>query len=335
MKLIYNKVFLEHDTGNHPENKNRLLAIVDKLRVKETKLNGVNGIENGEKYLELVHDKNYIEKVKKICEDGGGMFDLDTVVSSGSYKSAVYAVGATVMASEIGGFALVRPPGHHAYSNKAGGFCIFNNIAIAVAKLVKEGKKVMIFDFDGHLGDGTEYFFYNSNKVLYMSLHQYPAYPGEGVVEQIGVDDGEGYTVNIPLPADVGDDIYLDAVKKLIEIGKQFNPDVVAVSAGFDGYKDDLLLNLNLSFNSYYKIGKLLRENFKNIFAVLEGGYNIEKLPGCVGSFLEGVGGEKQRFVEEETESSESVWEEYKERIKELDKNLKRFWKSVKKNEDK
>ena len=153
MKLIYNPIFLEHDTGMHPENKKRLSSLGE-LPVTE--------LENGEKYLELVHIPEYIKRIKDLSARGGGHSDTDTIVSKGSYEAAIYAVGATIMASKSGNFALTRPPGHHAHQDHSSGFCLFNNIAIASQYHADKGKKVLIIDIDGHLGCSTEKFFYNS-----------------------------------------------------------------------------------------------------------------------------------------------------------------------------
>jgi len=316
MKIIYNKIFLEHDTGMHPENRKRLESLGD---LKETE------VENGEKYLELVHTKVYVSMVKEACQLGGHL-DPDTPVSKRTYEAAVYAVGATVMASQKNDFAMVRPPGHHAYPDHSSGFCIFNNIAIATQKLVNEGKRIFIFDFDGHLGDGTVKIFYNTDKVLYWSLHQSPAFPGGGTEDEIGANKGKGYTINVPLPAGSGDDIYMDAVNRLMPIAKQFKPDIVGVSAGFDGHKDDLLLDLKLSTNLYYKLGKLLGSNFKNIFATLEGGYNIKVFPLCVYNFIDGINDKPIRFKERATDSMIQVRDEYEARILRLEKNLSEIW---------
>lgn len=317
MKIIFNKIFLEHDTGMHPENKKRLESLG---KLNETK------IKSGEPYLELVHTREYINLVKEACSQGGHL-DPDTIVSEKSYEAAIYAVGATIMASKTNDFALVRPPGHHAYPNHASGFCLFNNVAIATQNLVNNGKKVMIFDFDGHCGDGTETIFYSSNKVLYWSLHQFPAYPGIGGLDEIGEGKGKGYTINAPLPAGSGDDIYMDAVNRLMPIAEQFKPDVVAVSAGFDAHQYDYLLNLKLSTNIYYELGKILSEKFKNIFATLEGGYDVEVLSKCIFNFIDGINNNKIRFKEEPTNSSIEVIEEYKIRMDKLNKNLSEFWK--------
>jgi len=317
MNLIYNKIFLKHETGDHPENKKRLEAFGD---LPETE------IENGEKYLRLVHSKKYIEYIKKICQKEESS-NPDTVVSKKSYQVACFAVGASVMASEQNDFALVRPSGHHAGFQKPQGFCLFNNIAISVQRLVNQGRKVFIFDFDGHFGNGTAKIFYDSKDVLYMSIHQYPAYPGKGWVDEIGKKQGRGYTINIPLPPKSGDELFIQSLTDFLTVIKQFKPDVIAVSAGFDGHHADPLLDLNYSMNSFYEIGKILSDNFKNIFAVLEGGYNINYLPKCVYSFITGINQEKIKFKEKTTTSSDSTKQEYNKRIKMLKKNLSDCWK--------
>jgi acetoin utilization deacetylase AcuC-like enzyme len=316
VEVIYDEIFLEHDTGMHPENKKRL----EVLGLKGKK------VKSGEKYLSLIHSKYYINQVKDACKKSS-FLDADTAISKKSYEAAVVAVGATIEASEKNGFALVRPPGHHAYSDRSSGFCIFNNLAISVENLVRKGKRVLIFDFDGHLGDGTEKIFYETDKVFYFSLHQYPAFPNRGWVDEIGDKKGKGYTLNVPLPAGTGDDLYLEAVEKFLWILKKFNPDVVAISAGFDGYKNDLLLDLNLSMGIFYEIGKIIRNNFDNFYATLEGGYDVGSLKGCVNNFLNGINGEKIYKKDKPTVSGFEVKKEYKERMKLIEKNINKYWK--------
>jgi acetoin utilization deacetylase AcuC-like enzyme len=312
MKLIYNKIFLKHETGMHPENKKRLQV----LRLKNSK------ILNGEKYLKLIHTKEYISQVKKACKKQKYL-DPDTVVSSESYKSAVYAVGATIQASETKDFAVVRPPGHHAHPERASGFCVFNNLAISVQNIVNKGDKVLIFDFDGHLGDGTESIFYETDRVFYFSLHQYPAFPGKGWIDETGKGKGKGYTLNIPLSPGTGDDFYFKALNQFIPVLKEFKPDVVALSAGFDAYRKDLLLDLNLSYNAFYKIGRIIKKNFSNYYATLEGGYNIDALGKCLFNFLDGINGKKQKHKEKSTTTPGKIRKIDEKIIKELKKYLK------------
>ena len=316
MKIIYNKIFLEHDTGMHPENKKRLESLGS---LPDT------DIENGEQYLRLFHTKEYINRVKESCAKGEHL-DSDTTTSKRSYEAATYAVGATIMASQSNDFAVVRPPGHHAHPDRSSGFCIFNNIAIAAQKLVDEGKRVFILDFDAHLGDGTVKFFYNTDKVLYWSLHQYPAFPGGGDYTEIGEGKGAGFTINVPLPTGSGDDIFMDAMERFMPVAEKFNPDVVAVSAGFDAHQYDLLLDLRLSMNTYYNIGKLLSRKFKNIFATLEGGYNVTILYKCLYNFLDGICMRPAQFSEPATDSTIQVHDEYEMRVLSLERKLREIW---------
>jgi len=316
MDILYHPIILEHETLNHPENKGRISCLGD-LPITELPLD--------ETPIHLVHTKEYINEVKEACTASRAL-DADTQTSPKSWDAALYAVAATLKASQTNGFAVVRPPGHHAHAHYGSGFCLFNNIAIATQQLVNLGKRVLIFDFDGHLGDGTEEIFYKTNNVLYWSLHQFPAFPQKGTVDEIGEGEGRGYTINVPLPPKSGDDIYLRAVKRILPIVKQFAPDIVAVSAGFDGHRLDPLLDLELSASTYFELGKILRENFSSIFATLEGGYNTEVLPHCLFNFLDGVNGDPIRFSEDPTESTILTMETFELDLEKLITNLKPYW---------
>jgi len=276
MKILYNEKFLQHNVNSQYEGSYRINDFKD---VENTEF-------DGEKYFSLVHDKEYIKMIKEACLNNNVFAEVQ--LSKSSFDAARTAVGLTILASEQNDFAVVRPPGHHAGRNKTSGFCFFNNIAIATQKLVDEGKKVFILDIDGHHGDQTQAFFYDTNKVFFCSIHQLYAYPFTGMENEKGEGKGDGFTLNIPLIPESGDKEFLAAINKAIMAAVDFNPDVIAVSAGFDGYKLDRLLNLNYSLDAFFQCGLKLRRSFGNIFAVLEGGYHND-IRKCVDSFIEGV----------------------------------------------
>jgi acetoin utilization deacetylase AcuC-like enzyme len=277
MKALFHKKFLEHNIESDSEGAYRLLSFMDTYEAPHVL---------GEPYLNLVHSERYIEYIKEACENGDTVAEV--VLNNASYEAACLAVGMTVRASEQGDFAVVRPPGHHAGREKAAGFCFFNNIAIATQKLVNEGKRVFIFDIDGHHGDGTQSIFYDTDKVLYCSIHQHYAFPFTGFPDETGTGAGIGFTQNFPLISGSGDKEFLVAVDKAISAGRKFNPDVVAVSAGFDAYYKDQLLGLQVTLRSFYECAFRLRRAFGNIFAVLEGGYHND-LKECIDNFIEGI----------------------------------------------
>ncbi len=277
MKALFHKKFLEHNVESEAEGAYRLLSYMDIYEAPAV---------DGEPYLDLIHTERYIDYVRKACQQGEDV--AETTLTPASWEAACLAVGLTIQASEQGDFAVVRPPGHHAGRERAAGFCFFNNIAIAAQKLVNEGKKVFIFDIDGHHGDGTQSIFYESDQVLYISIHQHYAYPFTGFPDETGSGPGTGFTVNFPLISGTGDKEFLEAVDKSITRGRQFSPDVVAVSAGFDAYQKDKLLGLQVTQRGFYECAFRLRRAFPNIFAVLEGGYH-DDIKECIDRFIEGI----------------------------------------------
>lgn len=264
MDVYFDEIFLKHDTGNHPENAKRFDLILDFL--KETKKP-----QNGEKYLEIAHDRAYIDYVKFAC-DRETQVGMETPVSKESYNAACYAVGAAIDASEKGGFALVRPPGHHAFPDHGSGFCIFNNMAIAALKASLK-KKVFILDIDVHHGNGTEAIVMNRDNIGFLSIHQAGIFPGTGLSDRDNC-------ANIPLPAGTGDDEYIKVLDGVSSAISRFDPDLVGVSVGFDAYYLDQGFvagtALSLTDKTYEKVGEILEPY--NVFYTLEGGYNPESI---------------------------------------------------------
>ena len=277
MKILFNSKFLQHNSDSLVEGRYRIEGFTSSIDEVDS---------NGEEFITLVHSESYLRMVRDACLNRQVLAEV--YLSPESYQAACSAVGLALMAAEGNDFAVVRPPGHHAKAERADGFCLFNNIAIAAQKLVNEGKKIFILDIDGHHGDGTQEIFYRSKKVLFCSVHQQYAYPGTGGQNETGAGDGLGYTMNFPLPEGSGDSELLEAVDAAIKRAEEFKPDVVGISAGFDGYMDDRLLGLNYTLDGFYTCGKRLSQSFDQIFAVLEGGYHFD-IKKCTEHFIRGV----------------------------------------------
>lgn len=296
--VIFSPIYYRHNPGkSHPESAKRLRVIINEL--KKSKLQGIKNWQFIEpekarlEEIELIHDMDYIKFVEEVCKFGGDILDVerDTVTSTESFKVARYAVGGTLKAVNLvmetkfqNAFAMVRPPGHHAGKFRACGFCIFNNISIAAEYLIKKFKlkRILILDIDAHHGNGTQENFYETDKVLYIGLHQDPrGFPGTGFIDEIGEGKGLGYTVNIPLPFRTSDQIYLKAMGEVVEpIIRQYKPKFMLVSAGFDGHYTDPVGNFSLSALCYQELYEMIVSLASEIcegklVSVLEGGYSL------------------------------------------------------------
>lgn len=302
---LYDDIYLQHDTGfGHPECPERLTAINDKVKTLKfyNELVMVNKKMADYKYIELIHDRSYIERVKEEIESGTRFFDsMDTAVSSMSFAAALYAVGGclnmcdVIMKKEADtGFCAIRPPGHHAERNYAAGFCIFNNIAICARYLQTEHniERVAIIDWDVHHGNGTQHSFESDPSVYYISLHQYPHYPGTGASSETGKGKGKGFTLNFPMDGGSGEKEYVHAFEKsIIPELEKFKPEIILISAGFDANESDPLASIRLSAESYYKFTKLLQGVAgkyceKRIIAFLEGGYDLSSQADAVANVM-------------------------------------------------
>ena len=301
--IVFDPVFLKHDQPGHPENAKRLESIIGWLKEKDL-FNKVNRLKSRLAELDEIavcHRNEYVEYVKEFCEKGGGYLDPDTYSNKYSFIAAVTAVGSSIDLTKAvinrelkNGFALLRPPGHHALANRSMGFCLFGNIAIAAKlALTQPGiKKAAIVDFDVHHGNGTQALVGDDPNILFISTHQYPFYPGTGSIAEIGQGKAEGTIVNIPLQAGVGDEGFkLIYDKVVIPSLEKFKPDLILVSAGFDAHWDDPLANLNLSLTGYDWISQELIKSAERICSgkiifFLEGGYNLDVLSIAVGNSI-------------------------------------------------
>ncbi len=300
--FVYDEIYLRHNRKNHPENMDRLISIIQELD-RNNLFKSLKRIKPRRAKIEEValnHDLAYIQEVHDFCEAGGGYLDPDTYAVHDSYETALYAVGGVLEGIDklIEGevdtvFCAIRPPGHHAEHAKAMGFCLFNNIAIGGWYLLQKGfKRVFIIDFDAHHGNGTQKSFYEEDRVFYFSTHEYPFYPGTGSDKERGAGKGLGYTYNVPLSAGAGDDEYREVYGKILpELMRQFKPEFVLVSAGYDIHKDDPLTYLNVSTEGVKDIVRNILNvcvelKVPSLFA-LEGGYNLRALASCVSATIE------------------------------------------------
>jgi acetoin utilization deacetylase AcuC-like enzyme len=293
--LITSDTYQNHDTGDgHPEKIDRVAAVIDNFKKLDNKnLIWKKPVKFDQSILINTHSFEYINQVSQSFPKKGLAFlDGDTVVSPGSKEATKDAVGSIITAIDgiqnkefKNAFCAVRPPGHHAEREKAMGFCIYNNVAVGANYLIEKYKysKIAIIDFDVHHGNGTQDIFYNNDKVLYISTHQYPFYPGTGTEQEIGKFNN---IFNIPLEAGTSSEVYLNAYENVLKKIKEFKPEFILFSAGFDAHIDDPLAQLKLTSNDFYQITKRTLELSKKfcsgkVVSILEGGYDITALQNC------------------------------------------------------
>ncbi len=292
--VFKNDLFLMHDPGpNHPERIDRLRVIYDFIEKPEHRKKFIFPEFEPAAIKDI--GKNHGDAlIRRVSDTAGRRYDYldqDTATSAHSYDAALLAAGSVIkgvdllMEGEIdNGFALVRPPGHHAEKDRSMGFCLFNNVAVAAwhAKTKHNLERVMIVDWDLHHGNGTQFSFYDTSRVLYLSTHQFPYYPGTGALQETGIGEGEGYTVNIPLPGGFGDNEYAAIFNDIVvPVGRSYQPELILISAGFDIYHGDPLGSMSVSPAGFSYMTRALQTLADEICAgrmlvTLEGGYNLK-----------------------------------------------------------
>ena len=294
--IITTDTYLDHNTGQgHPERADRVSAVIESLKkFKNNNLIWKKPSTFDRKLLEITHNNNYVNQVEKSFPKKGLVFlDGDTIVSPGSKQATLDAVGSIIAAIDgvqskefQNAFCAVRPPGHHAEKSKAMGFCIYNNVAVGAQYLLNKYKfnKVAIVDFDVHHGNGTQDIFYDNKKVLYISTHQYPFYPGTGENNEKGKYDN---IFNIPLPAGTSSEEYLNAYEFVLKKLKEFKPEFILFSAGFDAHENDPLAQFQLKSKDFYELTKRTLSLAKSccngkVVSILEGGYDLNALKESV-----------------------------------------------------
>jgi acetoin utilization deacetylase AcuC-like enzyme len=305
--LLEHPASLSHDTGRHPERAERMIAIDEQLaRLDWLGYERVLSPRIARSTLAAVHPEAYITRIERECTAGGGFLDADTIISEGSCTAAFHAAGGAVelvdrmlAGGAPFGFSAHRPPGHHAEPAQAMGFCLFNSIAVAARHALDAHglSRVMILDWDVHHGNGTNDIFHAEPRVLFVSIHQSPLYPGTGPASDIGSGDGTGYTVNLPVAPGAGDDVFGPLVDGVaVPLAREFAPELVLISAGFDAHRDDPLAQCTVTEDGFAAMAGSMRDVCAELEVpfggVLEGGYDVVALARSLAATLQSFKGE-------------------------------------------
>jgi acetoin utilization deacetylase AcuC-like enzyme len=300
---------LAHDTGpGHPERAERMVAIEAELRRRDWLGWEVREASAAtEEQLLRVHPREYVELVRETCSRGAA-FDIDTPTSPGSWEAALRAAGgacdlveALLGGGERAGFSCLRPPGHHAEPSRAMGFCLFASVSVAARHALDSlgAERVLVLDWDVHHGNGTNTIFHASRELLFVSIHQWPFWPGSGPLSDVGEGEGEGYSFNLPVPAGTGEAAFLSLVEHVVApAARSYRPDLILISAGYDAHRNDPLGGLALDTSSYGALSRQVRalgaELGAPVGAVLEGGYDLDALAASVAETMAALGGEAE-----------------------------------------